>query len=382
MKHIVHLTIVHPATDNRISGKQCQAVLQAGHRVTLVAPWESGRDKPADLAFLCPIPSTPSRFLRTIRGYRDSWRRLRMLHPDILHVHDPELIPFALVWKLLTRNPAVYDAHEDLPLQIKKAKTYIPRIAKRPLMILGRTLEVLADRSLSAVVVATPRLAKNYSNRNVVIVQNFPWMHSFGAPSDYPSGGNRFAYVGRISMERGARAMVQAVCANSDALLRLAGTVADRHAEVAIESGGGRVEHVGVIAPSDISALLDDCVAGFALLSPLPNYLEAQSTKIYEYMAAGRPFIASDFPAWVAQLGSYNAGFFVDPADSQAVAACVQDILANPGAAAAMGRRGRQAMVERFCFDNEAPKLLALYSFLSEISETHGTESKDVSSQA
>jgi len=82
---------------------------------------------------------------------------------------------------------------------------------------------------------------------------------------------------------------------------------------------------------------------------------------MFEYMASGIPFIASDFPFWREIISDSNCALFVDPQDPQAIAGAMQWLLDNPEEAAAMGRRGRAAVEERYNWEAESGKLIALY---------------------
>jgi glycosyltransferase involved in cell wall biosynthesis len=92
--------------------------------------------------------------------------------------------------------------------------------------------------------------------------------------------------------------------------------------------------------------------------------MESQPTKIFEYMAAARPFIASDFPAWRALLGQFRCGVFVDPKSVGAILTAIDKILLDRQDAADMGARGRAALVEHFTFEGESGALISLCTAL------------------
>jgi glycosyltransferase involved in cell wall biosynthesis len=86
--------------------------------------------------------------------------------------------------------------------------------------------------------------------------------------------------------------------------------------------------------------------------------------KIFEYMGAALPLIASDFPSWRRLLGCTGCGIFVDPLNPQAIADAIEYVLTHPAEAEQMGRRGQAAVLKRYNWDTEASKLVNLYSGL------------------
>jgi glycosyltransferase involved in cell wall biosynthesis len=362
---VAHVTTAHPATDNRIFRKECRALTQAGLRVTLVAV--ADHDHEDDGVEIIALPRRRTRITRMLIGPVDAWLALRRLRPAMIHVHDPELVPLAVAWHLLTRRPAVYDAHEDLPKQVA-GKQYLPRRLRGAVAGLAHALEALADYGLSGVVVATPAIGKKYRHARVTLVQNFPWLTDFPEPTAPDASSTTFAYIGGIAEGRGALKMLEAVASSTQgAKLVLAGPISTASLASQIEARPSDVDYLGVISAERIPEVLASSCAGLAVLNPLPNYLESQSTKIYEYMAAGRPFIASNFPSWERQIGEFGCGLFVDPLSSEAIREAIDLILSDTELAREMGERGRKALVDNFIFEGEASRLIATTRTLLQI---------------
>ena len=353
---VAHVTTAHPVHDVRIFHKECAALSRAGYDVHLVAVADQdGTDRGVTLTAL---PRHQGRLRRMLLGPIDAWRALRRIRPHLVHVHDPELVPLAVLWQYLHRRPAVYDAHEDLAKQVA-GKPYISRWMRPVVARLAAALERCADRRLAGVVAATPAIARNYRTANVVLVQNFPWSFSFTAPRELCPEQHDAVYIGALSDARGLQQMrTLAETGQHGGGVVLAGPL-ESHRAHGLEISPG-VRYCGTLPAADIPDLLADTRVGLALFHPLPNNLESQPTKIYEYMAAGRPFVASDFPSWVAQLGSFGCGIFVDPMDDVAIARAVDTLRSNVELARAMGRRGRLAWERNFTFEPEAERLVAL----------------------
>lgn len=353
---IAHITTAHPFTDNRIQHKECVALAKAGLEVHLVAP--ADQNHITEGVAITALPHRTGRLRRIIYGQFDVWTALRRLKPGLVHVHDPELIPLAILWRFACRRPAIYDAHEDLVKQIA-SKTYLPSAIKWVAVGLAALLERAADRGLDGVVVATPAIGRKFRRAPVALVQNFPWLSAFPTPAPMSDATHAAVYVGAISQGRGLMEMIAAADSAGCELL-LAGKLATSEDIAQMDATGPNIRHIGAISVEDIPALLASVRMGLAILHPLPNYLESQSTKIYEYMAAGRPFVASNFRSWRAQLEPFNCGLFVDPSKPEDISQAVRFLLTDVLIASEMGLRGRAAFEQNFVFEGQAQALVEL----------------------
>jgi glycosyltransferase involved in cell wall biosynthesis len=100
------------------------------------------------------------------------------------------------------------------------------------------------------------------------------------------------------------------------------------------------------------------------VLHPTSAYLEAQPTKLYEYMSAGIPVVASNYPLLREIVEGYGCGLSVDPMDPAAIAQAIQWLLQHPQEAEEMGKRGRQVVLQRYNWEQEAVVLRNVYQEL------------------
>ena len=356
---VAHVTTAHRPTDNRIMRKECTSLAEAGIDVCLVAV--ADHDQIIDGVQIRALPRRGSRYTRMILGPLDAWRMLRVLRPSLIHVHDPELIPLALLWRLGHGRKAIYDAHEDLPKQVM-GKPYIPGPLRKLVARFAHMLEATADKHLDAIVAATPSIARNFTRAPVVLVQNFPWLRDFPEPvAPEPGVKPKIAYVGGITAERGGVEMIRGVKESNHRLeLVLAGPATGDMEKLMAEESHNGINYLGVLPVDRVPGIVADSRAGLVLFHPLPNHLECQPTKLFEYMAAGRPFVASNFKSWQSLLCEFDCGFFIDPLDVQALRETLDRIIDDPESAREMGRRGREALVKSFTFEIEAEKLIAM----------------------
>jgi glycosyltransferase involved in cell wall biosynthesis len=148
--------------------------------------------------------------------------------------------------------------------------------------------------------------------------------------------------------------------------LRLVGSWDTPELPVALSKipGWDRVTFAGPLGRVEVAAELQKAYAGLVILHPEPNYLASQPVKLFEYMCAGIPVIVSDFPVCREIVDGAKCGILVNPLDPAETARAVEFLLTHPEEAAEMGRRGYQAVRERYSWANEEKTLLRFYSDL------------------
>lgn len=364
---VIHFTTVHPRTDTRIRVKEAATLARVwpGEVALYVQDGKGDATDAQDgVAVHDTGPPERGRLRRMTVGAFRMYRAVRRARPRIAHFHDPELLPWALLLRLRGIR-VIYDVHEDAPATVL-SKDYIPGLLRWPLAGAVRLFERLAQACFSAVVAATPAIGLNFGGK-AELVQNFPLLNelSFDTPGPHETRPPHFAYIGGITAIRSAREMVEAMglIRQPDARLQMGGTFVPKplEAEVRALAGWSRVDFHGWVGREDVREILSRVRAGLVLFHPMPNHVRAQPNKLFEYMAAGLPVIASDFPLWREIVEGAGCGLLVDPKDPQAIAEAMQWILDHPEEAAAMGRRGRAAVEERYNWEAESEKLIALY---------------------
>lgn len=368
-RRVVHVSTAHAAGDNRILYKECQSLAAAGYDVHYVGPGASSvTDLPA--VAMHDLPASRGRLRRMAVGPVGAVGLVRSLRPAVVHLHDPELLPWV---PLFRHNGArvVYDAHEHLPSQVM-GKPYLHRHVRRPVSVLARGLERWADATCDAVVCATPAIVRAHPRARTVLVQNYPRVdHSAGGSSLPITQRERVvAYVGGITEGRGVRHLVEAMeIAGSSAGIRLlmAGRFSPPGLQAELEElpGWRFVNFVGQVSVHEVPDLLGRARAGIVTLLPGPNYMESYPTKMFEYMAAGLPVIASDFPLWRSIVESVGCGHLVDPTSKDEVADAIIRVCDDPTAAEVSGARGAQAVATDLNWSQQADRLLTTYRALT-----------------
>ena len=363
---VVHLTSAHSSADVRIFHKECKTLADAGYEVVLIAGQDGGaicHNVRIDI-----LPAAIGRGQRMTRSVARIFNRALRERADLYHFHDPELIPVGLCLKMAGHR-VVYDVHEDVPKQIM-SKSWIRPQLRSGVSGTVAAIERLGERCFDGLVAATPSIACRFRPDRTVIVQNFPILEEFNIhrePPPYHSRPPLLAYVGGLEEIRGVREMLEAMAllpADLKARLQLAGTFASPAFEASCRAmpGWRQTDHLGWQTRPEVVALLGRARAGLVLLRPTPNYVEAQPVKLFEYMAAGLPVVASDFPLWRRIVEGAGCGILVDPTDPRAIADALTWLLTHPDEASAMGARGRAAVMTTYNWNTEAKKLLAFYA--------------------
>jgi glycosyltransferase involved in cell wall biosynthesis len=361
---VCHITTAHPVDDHRILHKECVTLGAAGYDVTLIAPDADGEAiKGVSLVGL----RTPARtrLERMLRRPVAAYRIARALDADLYHFHDPEFLPFGV---RLARGGkrVVYDAHEDVPMQIRY-KEWLP-VRSRPAM--ARAMALLEARCVARMdAVVSPSLAAlrrlaPYQPRSV-LVANYPRLDEIVPAASWDDRLPAACCVGGITRVRGALELVDAM-RYVDTELYLAGAISPPSLRPELERSPGwrRVRYLGRVGFEQVPALLAKVKVGVVPLQPIPNYREAYPVKLFEYMAAGLPVIATDVPRWRELLEAHDCAVCFPAGSPRRLGEAIAALLADNDRARAMSVRARRAAEQHYSWDTQAAALLDLYAEL------------------
>jgi glycosyltransferase involved in cell wall biosynthesis len=134
----------------------------------------------------------------------------------------------------------------------------------------------------------------------------------------------------------------------------------DVHAKIAECGVADRVVVHPPVKPNEVMEFA--CSADVGLQAQLDdglNHRYCAPIKLFQYLMAGLPVIASDFPGMLEVVRDNEAGICVDPEDVDAIAAGIVRLLSDEGLWERMAANARRVAVERYCYEKEGARLFA-----------------------
>ena len=224
---IVHISSVHPWKDPRIFLKQCCSLATQGFDVHLLTP-DSLNEVREGVLLHKVWNQDPAKLDKSVWGklMRPAmlFKMARRLKPDVIHFHDPELIPWALAHRAMGYT-MVYDIHED-NMTVIRHRNYIPSYLKGVLSFLVGWIEGLTHSVMPTV------LAEAYYQRRFpkgIVVANY---HNIPVNQEEISlesgpvnaeGESHVLYTGNVEIERGLLQHIEGIRCASNVHLHLIG---------------------------------------------------------------------------------------------------------------------------------------------------------------
>ena len=368
MRNIAHLTSAHPRDDTRIFLKMCSSLASNGYNVSLVVADGLGNEAKNGVNLVDVGAKSGGRLSRMTKTVWRVFLAAKSLDADIYHLHDPELIPIGLKLKKMGKT-VIFDSHEDIPKQML-GKPYLNEPLRVFIAKILALYERFACKQLDAIIAATPYIRDKFLkiNPNTIDINNFPMLGELEPSIKWSAKPKQVCYVGGITKIRGIREVVRAMeHVQSGARLQLGGKFSEAEVENEVKTypGWQAIDELGFLNRIRIRSVLGSSLAGIVTLHPVINYIDALPVKMFEYMSAGIPVIASHFPLWQDIITNNDCGLCVDPMNPKAIAEAIDFFINNPGQAEKMGKNGYHAILTKYNWKNEEKKLVDLYKQLN-----------------
>ena len=297
--------------------------------------------------------------LRQIIGLTSYIRRERF---DVVHAHDVYANLMAVPAAWLARTPRILSSRRDLG----NWSWHTPR---------NRAI-LRATQRLSDVIIANSQAVKAYLINSdgfgadkIAVVRNAVDVAKFAdvslAPASLPDGDCvdfQFAVV--ANMHGPTKGHVFLIAAAEQVCRQHPGVrfvlVGDGELRASLQDSvrslGLQTNFLFVGGRTDVANILRAVDAGI-----LPSLSEGLPNSVLEYMAAGKPIVATNVGGIPELIDDGTTGLLVAPGDSKGLAAAIESILHHRDLAVQFGAAARQKAIAEFSFDKLLSTLDRLY---------------------
>lgn len=361
---VCHITSVHPPYDARIFYKECCSLAKK-YEVWLIAP--NVKDHVKDGVHLKGL-NIPQGRIKRLFSQRDILKKALEINAVSYHLHDPELLPIGL--KLEKKGKIViFDSHEDVPQQLLTKEWLPKRLAKvvsRLYAWYEKKLMVHYDALISVTPVIVDRLRS--INKNTYQVTNFPILTD---TPDNRTWGDSACFTGGVGVRYMHENIINAL-SKTNITYRLAGPCNPISYLEILKSlpNWEKVQYDGVIPHSECPSYIQKSSVGLAILDYLPNVGYKKGSlgvlKIFEYMQAGIPVVATDFDLWKEIIEGNDCGLCVNPHNTDAIADAINYFIDNKDIAKQKGDNGKKAVEKFYSWASQEKVLYDMYSSIVE----------------
>jgi glycosyltransferase involved in cell wall biosynthesis len=366
MSHVCVVAPVHVWDDVRVYRKQVLSLLNSGYSVSLIAR-ESEHCSVVDARVTFfpqkKFKSKVKRFSNLVSVFIKALKQ----NADVYHIHNPDTLPIGLVLKLFGKK-VIYDTHEDFSLRILTRK-WIPKAIRIPVAFLIAKTESLFCKYVFDGAICTQKQLLSRLGKKAILLGNAPIISDIH-PSrqcskvDLSKNGEfRLVYIGSITTTRGIIELVDALeqlNRTSSVRLWLIGPCGDDTLDLCSKKTGWTyVDYLPYIEQKSAFEYVAQSDLGIVTILDVGDHSQTDPNKIYEYMACGIPFLATNFPLWQRKFESHKCGWFCSPTVDSLVNH-IQSLTDKSRLLVERGTNGK-SYVLGYNWEIEFDKLLSLY---------------------
>ena len=372
LKKIAIITTRHNPDDNRVYHKEVLLLAKNGYHVYYFAP--NNIDRNIKNITYISLKKSESIWKR-LKQTKYIVKQIKKNSCEIVHIHDVELLPFALKIKKKLKIHVIYDVHEDYRLQML-SKHYLKDFIRKPLSKIITFLENEANKKLDAIIVADNFVYKYFTNKNTIILYNYPKISDFNTQFLIPdiSKRNEFDIIFPGSMNVFTAQIMIEITKKCHELNHPIKCImispfnfkgGKQLIYDSIKKSGIDEKYFCIldrIPTLEVQRYLSKTKIG---MLPLPNNLKLQHnipTKLFEYMYCFLPVVAANFEPTVQYMRKNNFGFFVNYDDITDYASKIIKLLDDENDANKKGQIGHNLVIDKYNWEKEGQKLIHLYA--------------------
>lgn len=373
----------HYPPDIRVE-KEIISLIEAGHQVVLACCTQSGKDgvKSDDGLIIYRKRISPFIYKSSVGAlkfpfYFSFWRNflsqvLKKESVQAIHVHDLPLACLGLEIKKKCNIPIILDSHENYPFMLAAAahtQTLPGKLlsSNRQWFNYEKKMLDAADAVLSIVAEQKKRFqGLGIAKEKIFIVSNTPNYQRIS--SSIPKTDKfTFVYAGNIYASKGLDIMVNAFeLVNKqypDTNLWIVGDVRKWSRSEKQPTNNNSIRLWGW---QQLEKLLQIVAAADAALLPHLKNMNSDygiPNKLFQYMMAGKPVIASNCTPIQRIIKETESGLIYMHNDIQDLAEKMKKLYNDRKSAAKMGVNGHKAVKEKYNWDSEKESLINAYDF-------------------
>lgn len=372
---VCHFSSVHSIHDTRVFSRECVSLAKY-FDVTLIAIGNFSGQKQGVRIIGIPLAKTKlERFFGTTFKVFVSAIKTEA---DIFHIHDAEMLPFALVLGLLGKN-VVYDIHENTKQDIL-LKTWLKQDLKAKAARMYDALLKFSSRFVHYIpVVANDQFLPIFhvKHKQYTVIQNFAdvdEMRKYKVEDRLILPNNHIFYVGMIKdMYYDFNVLIEAVHQ-----LKQKGFIVFVHA---VGYFGANVKHdfednkywhevkeqihfYGKLSMDSAYKISMQCKLGICLKNQPEEMLVSHERKFFEYMAVALPSVFCQSKIYKDINDKYKIGEAIDLKSAKQMALAIQIILSNEDEYRLMQANCIKASEEKYNWKSQERILVNVYKRL------------------
>lgn len=289
---------------------------------------------------------------------------LKTEYADILVANDLDTLPAVYFASKIKKIPFVYDSHEYF--------TEVPELTnRRCVRWIWLTIERLMIRESAKSYTVCDSIAEIYNKKyklEMAVVRNLPQTPTstfLNLPIHLPVGKKIIIYQGAVNLGRGIEQVIHAMEFVDNAIFLIVG-MGDIYDELRIltqEKGlNNKVTFLGQIPFEDLPHYTSHAQLGVSLEQNMGlSYYYSLPNKLFDYIAAGVPILASPFPEVKKIVEEYGVGLLTENYEPKHLADMINFML-NDTDSRDYWKKNLQNASKQLNWENEESRLLTVYN--------------------